>query len=275
MKIERDNVFEDVDHSGVAPELIRYLDEVAAMPEVRALHDVTSAVIAAQPGERVLDVGTGLGGAARDLARQVGPNGSVTAVDVSEAMLAAARDRHAAAADPAVDVSYERADVTDLPYDDASFDVVRVERVLQHVAAVDRACAEMARVLKPGGRLLALDTDWGSLAVDLTDTALRDRVLAHLTTRFLQPRAALALRRLLTTVGLTDVTLTAYPFLYTDLATASLPLPMLDDSIPPEANLIPREDRDAWLAALREADANGTFAAGWTAYYALARKPRQ
>jgi SAM-dependent methyltransferase len=253
----------------VAPELAAYLDRVAADPQVRALHDRCAELLAARPGERVLEVGCGVGTDARELAAQVLPGGEVVAVDLSEAMVAAARDRH----DPALPVRYEVADVTALPYDDASFDVVRVERVLQHVGDVDRACAEMARVLRPGGRLVAIDTDWGSFALDLADRALVERVLAHVATRFVQPRAALRLRALLTGAGLADVSMEARAFTYTSFADAAVLLPMLNEAIPQEANFLPAGDRDAWFAALKAADAAGTFVAGWTAYVAVARKP--
>lgn len=270
MKIENEHVFRDVDTSGVAPELIHYLETVAAMPEVRHVHDVAAAILDAKPGERVLEVGCGLGADARELAERVGPDGAVTAIDVSQAMIDAATERH----DPALDVTYERADVTSLPYGDGTFDVVRIERVLQHVADADLACREMARVLKPGGRLLAYDTDWGSLsvAVERVDDDLRQRCLAHLASRFIQSRAGLELRRMLTEAGLRVTTVTPHAFAYTDLATAAIPLPMLNDQIPPEADMVPRDDRDAWLEALRRADASGTFVAGWTGYSALAVK---
>jgi SAM-dependent methyltransferase len=267
--IENEHVFEDVDSSGVAPQLVAYLEAVAARPEVQALHDRATALLAPRPGERVLEVGCGLGADARELAGRVAPDGEVVAVDLSKAMVEAARERH----DATLDVTYERADVTDLPYDDASFDVVRVERVLQHVPQVERACAEMARVLKPGGRLLALDTDWGSLVIDVADEALARRCLDHVSTRFIQARAALRLRRLLAGAGLADVRQEANAFCYTSLADAAVPLPMLNDQVPAEANMLPREDRDTWFEAVRQADADGTFVAGWTAYIALARKP--
>jgi SAM-dependent methyltransferase len=266
---EKLHAFEDVDRSTVAPELIRYLEQVAAVPAVRDVHDATEALLAARPGERVLEVGCGIGADARDVARAVAPNGSVVAVDVSELMLDAARARH----DPSLDVTYQRADVTELPFGDASFDVVRIERVLQHVPDVERACAEMARVLKPGGRLQVLDTDWGSLVVDLADTALVERCLDHARGRMIQPRVALRLRRLLTGAGLVDVTMNAYAFCFTDLAQASVLLPMLNPQVPPEARMLPDADRATWFATLDEADAHGTFVAGWTAYAALARKP--
>lgn len=264
-----DRAFANVDTSGVAPHLVRYLETVAARPEVRALHDLATGLLQPRPGERVLEVGCGLGADARELAAAVAPTGAVVAVDVSESMLAAARERH----DPALAVTYERADVTDLPYDAESFDVVRIERVLQHLPDVARACAEMARVLVPGGRLLAVDTDWGSFSIDLADRDLAERCLAHARKKFAQPRAALGLRRHLAGAGLAEVSLTPYAFCYTSLADAAVLVPMLTEEMPPEADFVPAGDREAWFAALKDADASGTFAAAWTLYVALARKP--
>lgn len=269
LTIESEHPFRDVDTSGVAPELIRYLEEVAALPEVRAVHDRCAAMLDAQPGERILEVGCGLGADARELAARVAPGGEVVAVDLSQAMVDAARARH----DDSLAVTYATADVTDLPYEDATFDVVRVERVLQHVPDVAKACAEMARVLRPGGRVLAYDTDWGSVAIDLEDTALVERVAAHLAGRFVQSRAGLTLRRDLAAAGLTSAEVAAFAFSYTDLAKAAVPVPFLNERIPPEADFIPRDDRDAWFAALHAADEVGTLVVGWTGYAVLARKP--
>lgn len=268
IKIENEHVFSDVDTSGVAPHLVAYLEAVAARPEVVELHDRATTILAARPGENVLEVGCGLGADARELARAVAPEGRVTAVDVSEAMLDAARERHDGS-----NVTYERADVTDLPYGDATFDVIRIERVLQHVPDVEKACAEMARVLKPGGRVLVLDTDWASLVADVGDDALAERVLSHGRGRMIQPQAARHLRRLLTGAGLTDVSLAGHAFTYTRLDDAMVLLPMFNEAIPQEADFMAAEDREAWFATARAADNAGSFMTGWTAYIALAWKP--
>ncbi|HWL36669.1 MAG TPA: methyltransferase domain-containing protein [Frankiaceae bacterium] len=269
IKIENEHVFRDVDTSGVAPHLIAYLEAVAALPEVRAVHEITAAMLDAQPGERVLEVGCGLGADARELAERVLPAGEVVAIDLSKAMVEAARERH----DERLPVTYDVADVTALPYDDASFDVVRIERVLQHVPDAALACREIARVLKPGGRVLAYDTDWGSFSVSIADTALAERCLAHIAGRFINRRAGLDQRAYLARAGLDAATVTPHAFVYTSLAQAAVPVPMLNDQLPPEADFVPLADRDAWFAAVEAADADGTLVVAWNGYSVLARKP--
>ena len=107
---------------------------------------------APQPGERVLDVGTGSGVVARAAAARVGPSGSVLGVDVSEEMLETARKETASAGFPQVD--FRRQDVQHLALGDASFDVVCSLFALPHVADPAAALREMHRVLRPSGRLV-------------------------------------------------------------------------------------------------------------------------
>lgn len=97
------------------------------------------------PGSRVLDVGTGTGIAASGA---VARGATVSAIDFSEAMVAAAARRV-----PAATVQLASAD--DLPQADASFDAVVANVTLHHLGRPERAIAEAARVLAPGGRLAA------------------------------------------------------------------------------------------------------------------------
>ena len=103
-----------------------------------------------QPGERVLDVASGSG----DLARAFAARGAeVWMSDINGPMLARGRDRmlDAGHMTPAV-----RCDAERLPFGGASFDCVSVGFGLRNMTHKDTALAEMARVLKPGGRLLVL-----------------------------------------------------------------------------------------------------------------------
>ncbi len=108
-------------------------------------------------GENVLDLGTGTGALAERAAESVGAGGQVVGVDISLQMLALARERMAARGLTNVTLSEERGE--SIPAPDHSFDVVLSSLTLMYV--IDRAAAarEIARVLRPGGRLIA--TVWG------------------------------------------------------------------------------------------------------------------
>jgi demethylmenaquinone methyltransferase / 2-methoxy-6-polyprenyl-1,4-benzoquinol methylase len=106
-------------------------------------------------GDRALDVCCGTGDLALELARHVGPSGSVIGCDFSEPMLDIARAKSVQGG--AATVRFEYADALQLPYDDRSFDAVTVGFGVRNLADLDRGLAEMARVLRPGGRLVILE----------------------------------------------------------------------------------------------------------------------
>jgi demethylmenaquinone methyltransferase / 2-methoxy-6-polyprenyl-1,4-benzoquinol methylase len=106
------------------------------------------------PGDAVLDVCCGTGDFAFELARRVSPGGHVVACDFSEPMLDLAREKAAERGDP---IRFEWADALNLPYDDSRFNAVAVGFGVRNFADRDRGIEEMARVLKPGGRLVILE----------------------------------------------------------------------------------------------------------------------
>ena len=107
-----------------------------------------------RPGERLLDVASGSGDLARVLVRRVAPGGEVWLTDVNRRMLQRGRDRllDSGALAPAVQCDAER-----LPFAAGYFDCVTVGFGLRNMTRKDAALEEMARVLKPGGRLLVLE----------------------------------------------------------------------------------------------------------------------
>ena len=151
------------------------------------------------PERRILEVGCGLGDDAVSLARLVAPGGSVVAIDGSQTMITAARERHG----DVVGLSFDVADAAQLPFDDASFDACRVDRVLQHIADPAPAVREMVRVIRPGGVLVAYDNDWETLTVDFVDRGLTRTVLNAWCDRF--PSGWMRLVPLFLQAGLRDV----------------------------------------------------------------------
>jgi demethylmenaquinone methyltransferase/2-methoxy-6-polyprenyl-1,4-benzoquinol methylase len=114
----------------------------------------TLEVSGVHPGQRVLDLAGGTGDLARRFAQRVGPHGTVVHTDVNAAMLEAGRDR---LLDEGFVLPTVQCNAEALPFRDDAFDCVTIGFGLRNVTRKDRALAEMARVLVPGGVALVLE----------------------------------------------------------------------------------------------------------------------
>jgi demethylmenaquinone methyltransferase/2-methoxy-6-polyprenyl-1,4-benzoquinol methylase len=102
------------------------------------------------PGGRALDVATGTGDLAIELASRVGPSGEVVGSDFSDGMLERARRK-------APQLRWEHADALALQYPDDGFDAATVGFGARNFADLDRGLSEMARVVRPGGKVVVLE----------------------------------------------------------------------------------------------------------------------
>jgi arsenite methyltransferase len=178
-------------------EASRAVERVYGTADVVEQRRLVMAALAPRPGERALDIGCGPGLLACELARAVGPGGHVLGLDASPSMLAMAARRECG--DGAAPVEVAQADVAGpLPVDDRTVDLAVSTQVYEYVADIAGALGEARRALRPGGRLLVLDTDWDSIVWRAPDEGLMERVLAawdeHLAHRDLPRRLPQLLR---------------------------------------------------------------------------------
>ncbi|MGN6169887.1 MAG: bifunctional demethylmenaquinone methyltransferase/2-methoxy-6-polyprenyl-1,4-benzoquinol methylase UbiE [Solirubrobacteraceae bacterium] len=109
------------------------------------------------PGDRVLDVATGTGDLALELATRVAPDGEVVGIDFSQRMLELARAKAGADGPPDVRVRFQAANALALPFEADEYASATVGFGARNFADLERGLAEMVRVVRPGGRVVVLE----------------------------------------------------------------------------------------------------------------------
>ena len=191
-----------------------YLDEQTRV--LSAVKRRTYELMSVAAGHRVLDLGCGPGSDTLSLAELVGDSGQVYGVDFDPEMVEQANER-ATAAGLGDRVLHRQADAAALPFDDDFFDASRSERLFQHLPNPQQGLAEMIRVTRPGGRIVVLDGDYGSLSIGSAIPEVERRVVEQYHVMMNSPFAARSLYRWFKTAGLDAVSFEVVPFSFDDL----------------------------------------------------------
>ncbi|HWD79990.1 MAG TPA: methyltransferase domain-containing protein [Kribbella sp.] len=241
----------DVDGLQFDAQVSGQIEAVYTTPDVIEQRRVVRAALALRPRDRVLDVGVGPGLLAAEMAAEVGPDGRICGVDISENMLAIAQTRAEVPGGPRIEL--EHASVDRLPYPAESFDVVVSTQVFEYVEDVAGALQEVRRVLRPAGRVVLLDTDWGSLVWRSSDDARMTRVLTAFEDHLADAHLPRTLADVLVKTGFTPTHEQVVPILNTgyDPRTFSAGLiGIVSDFVPGHADVTADEAR-AWANDLR------------------------
>jgi ubiquinone/menaquinone biosynthesis C-methylase UbiE len=224
-------------------------------------------------GERVLDVGCGSGVVTREIAERVGAGGRVVGLDPSPALLAVARElaQEAGIGDR---VEFREGSALQLPFPDGSFDAVLCVTVLSHVPGGEGTIPELARVLRPGGRLGIFDLDTDMTAFTHADRALTRRIVAAASDAlavdgWLARRLPLFFRQ----AGLVDIRVRGFFPLETDPRGFYANLAERSADAALKAGAISDSERSAWLETLHAEQAHGLVIAGRLQIFVWGRKP--
>jgi arsenite methyltransferase len=246
------------------------LERVYLTPDVVAQRREVVLALAPQPGEQVLDIGSGPGLLAIEMGEAVGPSGRVEGIDASAAMVALATER----ADGKPWIRFRQADAATLPFPDASLDAATATQVYLYVPDLACALAELHRVLKPGGRALILDTDWQSVVWHTTDGARMARILSAWEEHFANGFIARTLPAMLHAAGFRLERANAHVLLnvgYEEESYSAGMLPMIRRFVPGRRG-VTADEAEAWFEELRERGRDGSYFFSLNRYLFLAKK---
>jgi ubiquinone/menaquinone biosynthesis C-methylase UbiE len=260
--------FANVDRAADPRYFIEFLDARKSIEGERAVKELIIEMLDLKPGAHVLDVGSGTGDDAREIASIAGPNGRVTGVDLNETLVAESRKRATESGSP---VDFLRGDVRALDLPSASFDRVRTDRVLMFVPEIDEAISEIVRVLRPGGRVATSEIDHETHFIDSDRPDISRKFYAAFATSNPQPCLGRRLHRLLAEHGLRDVKTVPrvirppyamFQRVFAGFVASAVASGQLD-----------RAEIDSWLGELAALNKSGLFNSGVTVFTATGEKP--
>ena len=217
----------------------------------------TLAALALIAGENVLDAGCGTGLLLEQQAGAVGESGRAVGIDLSDDMLAVARRRCA----DLKQVELRQGSVDSLDFADASFDAVSCAQTLLYVENHDTALTEFCRVLKPGGRIAIVETDWRGAILNHPDPDLTRKLFDALDHARSSPLLVRQMRPLLKRTGFGTIRVEAIPLLNAGYSANSFSAEMLANLVPTarKQNRVGETEAQNWLDQLDELEQSDEY----------------
>lgn len=169
-------IWRNVDQPGDPGYIVRFMDVINSIQWLRDHKRAAVGMLAIGEGHRVLEVGCGIGEAARHMAQPVGRSGRLLATDIGEPTVNEVPKR---AEGLDVPIEFRGADAHQTDFDDAAFDACGSFSAFEILQDPRQALAEIVRVVRPGGRVVVPGPDTGTCVVKSPDRDLTGRILDH------------------------------------------------------------------------------------------------
>jgi ubiquinone/menaquinone biosynthesis C-methylase UbiE len=235
---------QDIERSYQTPEIVR-----------QRIH--TLEALALRAGEQVLDAGCGTGLLVQGMSSTIGSQGRITGVDLSNDMLDVARNR----CSKLDNIELQQGSVTELDFADNSFDAASCIQTLLYVDDVETALSELYRVLKPGGRIAILETDWRGVVLSSPDNVMTRKILGAWDATVSSPNLPVKLTPLLKKLNFGAVKTTAIPILNTSYSDANFSSSMLENfsDCAVKHAIITKNEAERWMTEIQHLAKNEAY----------------
>lgn len=260
--------FSNVDAAGEAGDFITYLD--LASSSFRFVKRFALSLLQLKPSQFVIDLGCGCGVDLQEMGKFIAPGGLAIGVDSSVFLIEEAERRYAGKGLP---VKFEKGNAAHLRWSDSFFHACYADRVLQHLHDPDRALLEVHRVLKPRGRMVIVERDWGMVRLDAADGTTSNTILQRARTAIVNGWIGNQLSKRLSDAGFTPVEVYPHRIEIKKFATANSLLDLqtvLDHAV--AEHLIQQHSAESWVADWLERDRTGKFFASISLLTAVGTK---
>ena len=233
------------------------LEESYRLADIVKQRQKTLDALKLKAGELVLDIGCGVGFLTHEMALQVGESGKVIGLDKNTEMISHAQKR----CESLQQTEFYKGDASKLPVHDQTLDAVSCTQVLLYVKDVSKVLTEMRRILKPGGRLVIVETDWRGVVLNSADDALTKNIFSAWDSAVPSPNLPVHLGPLLKKHGFSNIQIEAVPILNTEYSPSNFSHGMLDwiTKNAEKQGVLNKDQRKAFLADLEERERFGSY----------------
>ena len=233
------------------------LEKSYQLPEIVRQRQHTLNKLSVKRGEKILDVGCGVGFLSYEIALQTGDSGRVSGIDQNSEMIRHAKKR----CENLRNTEFSEANANDLPFSEESFDAACCTQVLLYVNDVAQVISEIKRVLKPTGRIIIVETDWRGVVLNSDYDSITRKIFSAWDATVPSPNLPVRLAPLLLENGFRNIDTEPIPILNTEYTPSQFSHGMMNwiTKNALKKGFITKEQSQKWLDDLDKKGESGNY----------------